>query len=332
MNNVLAEKNVLLICPKFFNYHVEIRNALEKLGAKVDYFDERPSNTTIVKALLRVNKKFVYHRIKSYYDDILGRICDKKYDYILIIKPEAIPQKVIEKLRVMNPNAKIVIEIWDSIANNKEAEEKIRLADKAFSFDPRDCEKYNMNFRPLFYIEKYNEISMKHEKFKFDLLFVGTVHSDRYKILKNVEKKLSDEGYRVYYYMYIPSKALYFIRKILFKEFSKSRTYEFKFTPISQDDVASLVSKSKVIMDIQHPKQVGLTMRTIEMLGANRKIITTNTNVEEYDFYNKSNICVVDREMKNIDIDFLKSEYVPINDIVKEKYSIESWVKELLIW
>jgi len=330
MNYKLADKKILLICPKFFNYHMEIKSVLEKLGAKVDYFDERPSNSPIIKAILRVNKRVIYSRIKNYYKGIIDNISEKNYDFILIIKPEGIPKAVIQELRVLNPNAKIIIEIWDSIANNKEAKEKIKLVDKAFSFDPKDCEKYNMNFRPLFYIEKYNEISKNPSKTQYDLLFIGTVHSDRYKILKNMEVMLGEKGYKVYYYMYLQSKSLYFFRKFILGEFHGSKIDEFKFKPIGQDEVSSLVSKSKVIIDINHPKQVGLTMRTIEMLGANKKTITTNSNVKEYDFYNKNNIYIVDRSMVAIDSEFFKGEYEVVPDIIKNRYSLEEWIIELL--
>ena len=36
-------------------------------------------------------------------------------------------------------------------------------------------------------------------------------------------------------------------------------------------------------------------MRTIEMLGA-LKMITTNAEIQNYDFYHPNNICIVDRE------------------------------------
>ena len=330
MGNRLLNKKVLLICPKTFDYHVEIINALGKMGAKVDYFDERPSNTAISKILIRVNKGLIDSKIREYYKNILNNIAKDSYDYVLIVKAESIPNDVILKLKKLNPKAKIILELWDSIANNSAAQEKINLVDKAFSFDRNDCKKYNMNFRPLFYIEKYNDIAIKPSETKYDLLFVGTVHSDRYKVLKSLQAKLEKDGYKVFYYMYIPNKILYYIRKFIFGELKGASIEEFKFKSINQDEVLSLVSKSKVIVDIQHPKQTGLTMRTIEMLGANKKIITTNSNITEYDFYSESNICVVHRDMNNLDMEFFKSEYIPVANNIKEKYSIEAWLMELL--
>ena len=332
MESRLSKKRILLICPKFFNYHKEIIYALEQMGAYVDYFDERPSNTAVGKALLRINKRLIEHKIVSYYKTIVETISknEYRYDYILIVKAEAIPKDVINRLRELNPGSKIIIELWDSISNNSQAAEKIDLVDKVFSFDRSDCLRYNMKFRPLFYINKYNKISKLNAKTQYDLLFVGTVHSDRYKILKNMEKKLLEKGYKVYYYMYIPSKILYYVRKYILRQFPGSSKEDFKFKPIGQDEVLSLVSKSKVILDIQHPNQTGLTMRTVEMLGANKKIITTNSDIKSYDFYCRTNIQVVDRKISNFDMNFFESEYVAVKDEIKQAYSLESWLLELL--
>ena len=123
MENRLFNKNILLICPKTFDYHVEIMNALLKIGAKVDYFDERPSNTAISKILIRVNKGLIVSKIREYYNKILNSINKKKYDYILIIKGESIPKDIILKLKKLNPQSKIILELWDSIANNAGAQE-----------------------------------------------------------------------------------------------------------------------------------------------------------------------------------------------------------------
>lgn len=332
MESRLSKKRILLICPKFFNYHMEIIHSLEQMGAYVDYFDERPSNSAVSKALLRIDKRLIAHKITSYYRDIVNAISknEYKYDYILIVKAEAIPKDVINKLRQLNPKVKIIMELWDSISNNSQAAEKIGLVDKAFSFDKSDCIKFNMNFRPLFYIDRYNEISKLDVKKQYDLLFVGSIHSDRYKILKNIEKKLLANGYKVYYYMYIPSKMLYYVRKYILRQFPGSSKVDFKFKSIGQDEVLSLVSKSKVILDIQHPNQTGLTMRTVEMLGANKKIITTNNDIKSYDFYCKTNIQVVDRDISYLNLSFFESEYVPVKDEIKQVYSLKSWLLELL--
>jgi len=62
-----------------------------------------------------------------------------------------------------------------------------------------------------------------------------------------------------------------------------------------------IIKNFKTIIDIERPLQKGLTMRTIEMLGTNKKIITTN------------NIFIIDRNNPIIDEIFLKKEYQEID-------------------
>lgn len=330
MENRLFYKNILLISPVYFNYYKEMISSLENMGAIVDWYDERPSNNFFVKSILRVNENLIKSNLESYYDKIIEKIKDKRYKYILIIKPEGIPVSSINKIKKMNPDAKVVMMLWDSIANNKAAIEKIKYADKVFSFDKNDCEKYKLTFRPLFYIEKYSDIANSKVKYEQDLLFVGTVHSDRYKILMNLKNKLEEQGHSCYFYMYIPYKIFYRVRKVLFNEFSGSSIDEFKFKPLSQGEIVDLVRKSRVVLDIQHPKQTGLTMRTIEMLGADKKILTTNNDIINYDFYNKDNIQLVDRDISDLDFRFFHTKYNKVPKEIKHNYSLESWLLELL--
>ena len=50
----------------------------------------------------------------------------------------------------------------------------------------------------------------------------------------------------------------------------------------------------------------------------------------EYDFYNPNNILVVDRETPHIDISFIHSKYHHIDDEIRKKYSLSSWLINLL--
>ncbi|MTD01286.1 hypothetical protein GKS16_03215 [Streptococcus uberis] len=71
-------------------------------------------------------------------------------------------------------------------------------------------------------------------------------------------------------------------------------------------------------------------MRTIEMLGMNKKIITTNSDIKNYDFYHPNNISIINRDSIEIDPNFLNSEYEPIDKEVYDKYSLKNWILDSL--
>jgi hypothetical protein len=303
---------------------------MESMGAQVDYYDERPSNTVFSKALLRINRNFVTIQIKNYYEKIFADIKDKKYDYVFICQAEATPVWFLKDIRKINPNAKMTLMLWDSVANKVNTLEKLDLFDEVFSFDKQDCDRFGLTFRPLFFDEEYELIAKEKPSLIYDLFFVGTVHSDRYRILNELKRQFEANGLRVFYFLYIPSKLMYYQRKMMTSELNGSKLMEFSFVGLPSNVLTAKLKQSKAVVDIQHPKQTGLTMRTIEMLGANKKVITSNLDIMHYDFYHPNNICIVDRENVVVPTEFMKSPFVPVEEKVKERYSIKYFVLDVL--
>jgi hypothetical protein len=330
MEGCLENKKVLFLCPLFFNYHKKIVKAMESLGAKVDFYDERPSNTVLSKALLRINRNFVKLQIKKYYEEITQAINDKKYDYIFICQAEATPKLFLKDIKRMNPKARMVLMLWDSVANKVNTLEKLDQFDEVYSFDKKDCNQFGFTFRPLFFDLEYEHLAKDEPTLIYDLFFVGTVHSDRYQILNKVKKQFEKNHLAVFYFLYLPSKIMYYQKKWFTSELTGAHISEFSFVGLPSDQLTTKLKQSKAVVDIQHPKQTGLTMRTIEMLGANKKMITTNSDILNYDFYHPNNICVVDRENVVVPTEFMTTSYVSVDEKVKDRYSITYFVKDVL--
>lgn len=70
-------------------------------------------------------------------------------------------------------------------------------------------------------------------------------------------------------------------------------------------------------------------MRTIEMLGGKKKLLTTNIEIMKYDFYNTDNILLLDRNNPKINVDFFGKEYKNLTDDIYKKYSINQWLKTI---
>jgi hypothetical protein len=321
----LEGKRILYISPKFFNYENKIKEELENLGAIVDFFDDRPANDFITKVLIRLKLKYMMNKkINKYYLDISNFIKSKSYDYVFIISPETLSYKELEMIKEIQPKAKYLLYMWDSF-KNKNSFNTIGLFDKVFSFDSRDATEYTLTFLPLFYINEYTQLSLS--DYEYDLTFIATAHSDRYIIAKQILEKL--QKYRIYYYFYLPSKIIFYVRKYLIKKYKYEGIEDFSFLPLEHAEIIDIFKKSMSILDINHPKQFGLTMRTFECLGAKKKLITTNENIKNYDFYNENNILVIDRDNIDINESFFKSPYTELNLEIYEKYSITQWLKTI---
>src|SRR5690625_2009602 len=96
-------KKILFISPRFFNYEVAIVEKLTELGAEVDFFDERPSNSISSKGIIRVNPKLYKSQINKYYQSIQNKIKQNQYEYFLLIKGESIPFEFLEEFHSNHP-------------------------------------------------------------------------------------------------------------------------------------------------------------------------------------------------------------------------------------
>ena len=127
----------------------------------------------------------------------------------------------------------------------------------------------------------------------------------------------------------MPSKLKYYYHKLLAPEFKNAKMNDFKTEKVPSNEVMNIFKASKCILDAPQAGQTGLTIRTIECLGAKRKMITTNKDIKKYDFYNESNILVfegsIDKNSK-----FFTTPYVEVSDDVYKKYSLREWLSFML--
>lgn len=324
--STFENKKILFFSADLFGYQIEICNALISKGFLVDYYDERPSNTFLVKSLIRINRNLLSLYINTYHLNIIEDTKDKSYDYVFVIKGESISDLSLKKIRKYHPTAILVLYLWDSIRNNKNAISHIAYFDRVLSFDKLDCDLYNLIFHPLFYISDYKNLPAIEKCIDIDFLFVATVHSDRYLFCEKIRNVVEKENKTCFFYYFFRSKLLFYKMKFLDKTFFKAKLSDFYFKSLSTIDVVDLFRRSKIIIDIQHPNQTGLTMRCIEVLGAKRKLVTTNKSICEYDFYNPNNIHVVDRNNPIISTEFIKSDYIEIPAEIYRKYELTNWL------
>lgn len=328
-------KRVLFISPSFFGYEHEIVSQLESMGAIVQYYDERPFSSSLAKICNRVNFKFFIKKtIQHHYEKILKAAADDAFDYFFVISPETMTANFVERLKVINPNIKTLLYMWDSIAN-KDAEGVLHLFDKVFTFDRNDKKLFpNVNFLPLFYSKLFSRDSgggQVNNHFKYEACFIGSAHSDRAKVVKKIAREFERRGLETFVFLYCPGQLYFWLRKIFTNEYAGMSVKEFSFTSLSKKEIQNVLDSSNIVIDIEHPSQNGLTMRTIEMLGYGKKLITTNSDVVNYDFYDPNNIAVVDRNTPVLTDMFIQSVYrAPVNSVVLS-YSLRAWLEKIFV-
>lgn len=324
-------KRILMFCPKVFGYDIRIAEALRSQGYTVDLYDERCSNGFVGKSCIRLNIKLYYPVIRRYIAGIIQQNRDKQYDYVFVVKSEGLTPEAIGMLRQTYPQAKFILYFWDSLANFRDWKRRMPLYDRVLTFDPADAKQYNIPFLPIPYGTEYLQgDSEAPEAYSYDVVFIGTAHSVRPRVVKQLAAACEQKGRRCFTYFYSPHILVYWFNKLTNPDYRWITRKEIHFTPLPAEKTLQLYRESRCVMDIEHPKQHGTTTRPVEMLAMKKKIITTNTAVKDYLFYNENNFCLIDRDNPKIDDAFFETPYIPASKEILRQYSPEAFVKALL--
>ncbi len=318
-------KKILLIAPVFFGYEKAIKQKLNELGGHVDFLPDRPFDNVFLKALMRLSRSLFIPVSNTYYTSKFRERCSHNYDYVFVINGEGLSRKSVSKLKQFNPNAKLIFYTWDSVKNKPHLIELFNLFDASFSFDAQDAMYYGVRYRPLFYINKNDLIQPGPI---YDICFVGTAHQDRFQIVKLLANKYPK--LKIYTYLYLQAKWVYVIYWIFNKSFKGAKLKDFRFVPLNKNNLDQVIKNSKAVLDIQHPNQSGLTMRTIETLANKKKLLTTNPSIKQSDLYDPINVAVIDRELTHkIREDFWVKPFKDWPEDLYFRYSLDGWLIEI---
>ncbi len=329
--NTLKDKKILFFGLEAFGYKNIILNEMRKQTATVDYFNSKPVTTNIGKAVLKFAPWLLLPKTRRYYSNILKQVRNNRYDIIILMRCDSADRTILNRYRKAFPNAEFRLYLWDSLQNIIGIRSKIASFDRVMSFDRIDCQMNPaFGFRPLFFAENYAMEAMDQTKAMYDLSFCGTMHSDRYVVIEKVVQWCKQTGLKTFIYPYFQSGFVYWAYRIKDKRYRKTRKSDFVYKQMPTTEVGKLMEGTMAMLDIHHPSQSGLTMRTIETLGSRRKLITTNADIAEYDFYNPDNILIIDREQPALSKEFFESDYQELDRDIYNKYTISAWVRDIL--
>ena len=84
-------------------------------------------------------------------------------------------------------------------------------------------------------------------------------------------------------------------------------------------------------MDFKVLEHNGLSLRFFESLRYEKKIITNNKTVMEYDFYNPQNIFIIHHDDMSRLGEFISTPYKEISKEIVDQYSFSSWLSKYVL-
>lgn len=311
-----SSKKILIIAPFAFGYTAHIQKALqqfETVDAQILYLDQPAFayKNTLHKAQnffsklifgKNLKKTFVTDRIKASLTQ-LG-----KQDEIFIIRPDMLSDDLLNFIK--DKTQKFIAYYYDSTRRFPRKVDIIPMLDKVYSYDRLDVSTYNLSFLTNYIFEESNYVKYEHQFFNI------STNDYRFPLLENLAKYLKENNWTYNIQVYNGSEM-------------PAEYVEIITTQKSIQEVSNLIQKAKIIVEIQRIEQVGLSFRIFEALGHRKKLITTNKDIVNYDFYHPQNILVVDENNIEIPADFVTSDYVEIDSAILSNYKIENWVKPI---
>ena len=172
-----------------------------------------------------------------------------------------------------------------------------------------------MDFITNFYFKNYNDIL---NEIEYDFYYLGVGIDQRIKILSEFDNLFSSYKKR---FLLSGSKLG-----------ESNDSIEYFINPIDYKNNLLEAKKAFCLIDLKLESHNGLSFRFYESLYFQKKLITNNKDVVNYDFYNSNNILIVDYDnLIKDDIEkFLQLEYIEINQNIVEKYSFDVWLKQIL--
>lgn len=312
----MTSKKITLIYPFAYGYldfvvqELKSHHNIVVTDIKTDTIKYKYPNI-FVKVWNGITKLFGSNIKKKYFNQqVLDQIKEKQ-DIIFVIRPDMLDNSLLKQLK---SNTKVFTAyLYDSCKKFPRQLEIAHFFDEIYSYEKEDIKKYN-------FIETSNFIydeTLEREEIQYDIFNVSSYDS-RINEINAVSKILAENGLNIYF-------VLFWYEKLKYPHLISTTRY------LSLDETKKLIAQSKAMIDIQRQDQKGLSFRTFESLGYRKKLITTNTAVQDYEFYHANNILIIDSNHLNTDEikNFLKLDYQPISQDIIDKYSVKNFTKTI---
>lgn len=270
-------------------------NAWKNYGLNADIIF-RPQNK-LLRLIRRIWANYFFPGYSFWYGNWKKKIRDYE---VIIVHADLRTRTVPQYIHRIKPEMRIIYWYWNPVNKYTLPELTKDKNIECWSFDESDCKKYNMKKNVQYY---YEQTSDEQANIEYDVFFIGHDKGRKEKLLE-IKKKLEECNLSVCY-----------------------EIIEDNRLGIPYSIVQEKITKSKVILEVTQKGQVGCTLRALEALFFRKKLITTNLNIINEDFYNNNNIFVYGKDdIANLK-EFIQSEYDNSSEQFRYGHTIDSWLQ-----
>lgn len=227
------------------------------------------------------------------------------YD-VFILFDRGFNKTVTRYIRKKNKNAKIILWLWNPVSSRQKYFMTDKNIDEIWTYDKNDSITYNINFNTQFYNKEFLVKTKKTNNYKYDIMFIG-----------------NDKGRKEIIEKYTTIFLNYNLKTYI-------KIIERLSDNIKYDNYLNYLSETKVVFEIVKEDVSGLTLRALEALFFEKKLITNNRFIENYDFYNPNNIFILGKDDINSLEEFINSDYLEIDKKIVDYYEYQQWLNRFI--
>lgn len=321
------DKTIILAVPNHFGLPEVFQKNLEFLGFKVFLVQHdnrkiklslRQSAIHFFRKNFKKNKTFkaklTAHKKENPQLAFLEKI--EKVDYSLVIRPDLFSDNVLALIK-KKANLSTAFQ-WDGMSRFPLVKKRVQYFDKFFVFDKDDT----FSFPETIHINNfYFDHLIENIKIEQEVFFVGTFMKDRINDLVKLAKIFQEIGLKT-------NINIVFCREKQIEKYANS-SINFRKKEMTFEEGIKNSKASSIILDFQNSFHKGLSFRTFEAIGYQKKLITNNPLVKNYDFFNENNIFVINNNLSELK-EFIEKKHVPLSIEIVEKYSFTTWINSIL--
>lgn len=317
-----------------WNYDSYIVSALNRFNCEANHINfGKYKYTSLYKRVYNLfSKIFLSKNLKiKYRQEFIIEMLEKlgPQEQILVLNPDLIETECHQEIK--KHTKRYIAYLYDSIERSEFPIEHLLkdIFDEIYSFDIDDCKKYGF-IKTCNYIYLPESKSMTNSEKKYNIINISSFDK-RFESINEIANQL--KNYKIKFkFILIGKNITYKVLKFRFfywlkhkKSIFIDKDIKFQSKKIGLDGLIAQYNNSNIILDLVQDNQSGLSFRFFEALAFQKKIITNNSNVKNYNFYNPNNILVIEDKL-DFNTSFFETDYTPISDEIYNQYTIESWI------
>lgn len=184
----------------------------------------------------------------------------------IIINDAMFNNNILKYISKKNAVASKYVYYTNAVRNSRIKPNNIPKDWRVYTFDISDSKEFDIEYSPEYYTEHQENIKYD---LKYDVCYVGADKTDvRLKNLLDIKEVLRKNKVQNFFH--------------IFRVLKKYNKYELQETTnmfLKYEDIQRIILESKCILELQMEGQSGCTLRTLESMFLNRKLITNNKDI-----------------------------------------------------